>query len=199
MSWGYVAVAAATVVSAYMSKEEAKDARQEAGSAEERALAFEQEKYDDWQEVYGPLQENLSEYYINLSPDQYEVMGLEAIEEEKAASLRALNERLAQRGISDSGLAAAAELNIEMTALENRAEIRRAAPGAVAEQQLGFLQVGLGQDPSASMSQTLGQQALERSRRATAAEIAAGEASSAAISAVGTALSEYAGDDEDKG
>ena len=62
----------------------------------------------------------------------------------------------------------------------------------VAQEQLSFLQVGLGQDPSQSLSNTLARQADQR--RAEASRSA--QAASTAITTVGTALSDYYGTEE---
>ena len=182
-----------SILGANSAKKSADKDRRAAETAEANRLAFEQTRYDDWQEIYGPLQEKLSDYYFDLSPDQYEVQGLENFEAEKAAGLKDLNERLSQRGITDSGLAAAAEIGTEMESIETRAGIRRDAPAAVASQQLGFLQVGLGQDPSAGMSRVLESTAVGARSRANDSAQVAGQAVSGALTNVGTALGDYFG------
>lgn len=191
MTWGMVAVAGVTLVGGAMASRGASKDRAIASEADQASLDFEVERYDDWKSIYGDIQQNLSDYYLDLSPDQYEVVGLEALEEEKAKSLTRLNENLAQRGITDSGLAAAAEIGIEMDSASDRADIRRSAPGLVAQEQLSFLQVGLGQDPSQSLSNTLANRASQRRAQASDSSVVAGEAVGTALTTVGTGLSDY--------
>lgn len=192
MAWGAVIAAGGAIVGSVISSKSAKKDRNKASSLEQQELDFNQQRYDDWTDVYGDLQANLSEYFQGLTPDYYEAIGLESIELEKERALTSLNERLAQRGISDSGLAAAAELQVETGAMEQRSEIRRNAPAMVAEDQLRFLQVGLGQNPADSVASTLANQASRASADARYSERVAGEATGAAVTAVGTALADYA-------
>ena len=67
MTWGLTAVAGATVIGAGMQASSASDAADAAAQASAEELAFAQQQYDDWQEVYGPIQDNLSDYYSNLT------------------------------------------------------------------------------------------------------------------------------------
>lgn len=179
------------LLGAGISGSEARESRRDATQASADELAFAQEQYDDWMAIYGPIQENLAQYYGGVTPEYYEVQGLEAFEQEQEATLTSLQESLAQRGISDSGIAAALETQVELGGAQERAKIRAQAPAMAAEEQLRFLQVGLGQDPSSSLAQTLGRQTQMAEQRATSAEIAAGEAIGTGITTAGTALADY--------
>jgi preprotein translocase subunit SecD len=148
--------------------------------------------YEDWKGTYGPIQDNLAKYYQDLSPDFYEVQGLEAFEKEQARAMDQVRQSLAQRGISDSGVAAATDIAFAQSSAAERATIRAQAPTIAANEQLRFLQVGMGQDPSQSMANTLAMQAQQDQQRAYRDEAAAGQAMQSAVSTVGTALSDYA-------
>jgi len=187
MAWISAAIA---VGGALLSNNSASKDRGAASAAEANALAFEQQRYDDWKAIYGPMQQNLSDYYSGLSADQYEVQGLEAFELEKEAGMKSLRENLAQRGISDSGLSAATEVASEMSSIQNRATIRQEAPGKVAAQKLGFLQVGLGQNPADNLSNIQQDQVAGRRSRANESSRVAGQATGDAL----TALGDYAHD-----
>lgn len=182
------------LLGAHQSSSASRRASRDAAAGEAAALAFEQERYDDWKAIYGPIQENLADYFSGVTADYYEVQGLEAFEMEKETTLKALEESLAQRGISDSGIAAALETGIEMEAIGERARIRTEAPAKAAEEKMRFLQVGLGSDPSQSLANTLSNQASAARSRASAAQQAAGEAVGSAISTTGTALADYYGE-----
>jgi len=190
MAWAATAVAGATLVSGYMSSRAASKASSKASAAEAEALAFEYEKYDDWNETYGNLQDNLAEYYQNVSPEYYAAVGVEKFNEEFQIGMTRISENFAQRGIDpDSALAASTQSQAELNAAETRAGIRRDAPRQAREDQRSFLQIGLGQNPGSSLSNTLANNANNRSNEANSAQNAAGNAWASAIPAVGNAAS----------
>ena len=192
MSWGLVAVAGATTVAAGMSYAGSRSASKDASAASAAQIAFDQEKYDDWNETYGPLQDNLADYYSNVTPDYYASVGLEEFETQYQTSLDRIDENLIQRGIDpSSGIGASIEAQAELSAAETRAGIRRDAPRQAAEDKSRFLQIGLGQNPGSSISSTLAQRSEQAADAAAAASTATSTAITAAIPAIGTAISAY--------
>ena len=192
MSWGLVAVAGATIIGGVMSSKSASKSSKAASQASGAQLAFERERYDDWTAVYGPLQENLAEYYSNVTPDYYATIGLETFEQQYQAGLQRLDESFAQRGIDpSSGIAMSLEQQAELNAAEARAGIRRDAPRQATEDKSRFLQIGLGQNPASSVSGALSQQAQVAQQQSTYANQAAGDAWAAAIPTVGRAIDAY--------
>jgi hypothetical protein len=111
----------------------------------EEQLAFQREQYEDWKDIYGDLQENLGNYYKNLSPDDYISKGISAINREYEAANKAVTTQLAQRGISNSGIAAAAITDLERQGANARAGLRATAEEQVATDKMNFLGLGLGQ------------------------------------------------------
>lgn len=192
MSWGMVAVAGATVVGGVMQKNSADKATKEASQASAEQLAFEREQYDDWQEIYGPLQENLADYYTNLTPEFYEAVGLQNYQQELQNAQSTIRERIAQSGLTNrSGVEQSLLAQSEIEAAESRASIRSEAERQTAEDKTRFLQIGLGQNPSSSISQTLAQRSANLQSIANQQQQASGQATAAAVESVGTALSEY--------
>tara|TARA_R110000851_G_scaffold158030_2_gene300920 strand:+ start:5860 stop:6480 length:621 start_codon:yes stop_codon:yes gene_type:complete len=192
MSWGLVAVAGATVLSGTMSSQSASKQAKVAGKASDASMAFEQVRYDDWKAVYGPLQDNLSSYYQNVTPDYYAAVGLEAFEQQYQTGLQRLDESFTQRGIDpSSGIAASLEQQAELGAAETRAGIRREAPRQAAEDKSRFLQIGLGQNPASSVSNSLSQSAKLQQQQAGSAGQAAGQAWGSAIESTGRAIDAY--------
>ena len=186
------AVAGATLVSGYMGSKSADKASDKASEASEAQLAFEQRRYDDWNAVYGPLQDNLSQYYQNVTPDYYASVGLETFQEQYQTGLQRLEENLVQRGIDPtSGIAASLEAQAELGAAETKASIRREAPRKAMEDQSRFLQIGLGQNPASSVGSALSQQTQLANQQSAYANQAAGDAWAAAIPAVGRAIDAY--------
>lgn len=196
MSWGAVAIAGATVVAGSMSSSAASDASAASAEASQAQLDFAMQQYDDWLAVYGPIQDNLSSYYSNLTPEYYEATGLEAIAKEQAETQEQIDASLAQRGITDSGVAASLDAQLEMDVARQNAQVRRDAPHQVMQQQQNFLAIGQGLNPSSQASSALAQEASRTAATAASAEAAAGAAWSSAIPAVGqavTGLTEYYG------
>lgn len=191
MSWGAVAVAGAAVVGSVMASDSAGNATESAEDTAYRQLQFDKQRVEDWKDAYGGIQDNLSEYYNNLTPEYYEVQGLEAFQKEQQAAMENIKSTLAQRGIEDSGIALATEVSSAQSGAVQRATIRAQAPSLAAEEKRGFLQVGLGQDPGESLSRTFAQRSADTAANARAQQQAAGAAAGTAVSSVGTALADY--------
>lgn len=109
------------------------------------AIAFQKEQYKDWKAIYGDIQENLGEYYKNLTPEKLTSVGL--VNQQKEYQMMKLNleKEFAQKGISGSGVETAMKTSLAFQNAEARAGIRTGAEEAVAEKKLQFLGVGLGQ------------------------------------------------------
>lgn len=193
MVWAATAVAGAAVIggaySSYKAAGAADDASRRAAAAEGNALAFEYEKYDDWNATYGGLQDNLADYYNNVTPEYYAAVGIEKFNEEFQTGMKRIDESFAQRGIDpSSGIAGSVKSQAELDAAETRAGIRRDAPRQAREDQRSFLQVGLGQNPGSSLSSSLADSATNKANSANSAATAAGNAWGAAIPAAGNAV-----------
>jgi len=189
VAWVGAGIAAVGAISSNVNANKASgDANRQSASS----LAFEQQKLNDWNETYGPVQDNLSDYYNNLTPEYYEAVGLENFAQEQQTAMARLDESLAQRGLDpSSGISTSLHAQSELEGAESRATIRRDAPRAVAEDKSRFLSIGLGQNPGSSLSTALANQASAAQSRATASEQAAGQAIGAAINTAGTALVDY--------
>lgn len=125
-----------------------KYASQQAGLANDRAdeeVRFQREQYGDWKRVYGSLQDNLGDYYNNLSADDLATTGLQAQQTEYQQFRQEFDKQAAQRGVADSKFIESQQLQMGAGNAMERARIRAQAPEQVAQQQLGFLGVGLGQ------------------------------------------------------
>lgn len=183
---GAVGAVGGSIISSRASSKAAK----QAGAAQAAQLDFDMERYDDWKNIFGGVQENLSNYYNSISPDYYVASGLEAFEKEREAQMGKLNETLAQRGLSNSGLAATVATESAISSAEARASIRREAPRQAREDQSRFLQIGMGQNPGSSVSSTLGGIATNAQTQANQASQAAGQAVSTAVSSTGKAIAQ---------
>lgn len=108
-------------------------------------MAYQQELRSQWDEIYGPVEQNLSNYYNNLSPESYETLGIQANQESFQNAQKQLQQQLAQRGISGTGVEAQGLTNLAVQQAGSDARVRMQAPQAVAQQQQQFLGLGMGQ------------------------------------------------------
>lgn len=192
MSGVATAIAGAAIVGGVVSNNASKRATESAEKMAASELEFNQQRYSDWKDVYGSIQDNLSDYYTNLSPDMYEAQGLEAFNAEYQKAQDSVATSLAQRGITDSGLSTQLEQQGALSAAQSRAAIRMDAPAKVASLQSNFLQIGLGQDPSGDIAGTLARGTSNSQNIATQAQIAAGQATGNAVTEIGNAATAIA-------
>ncbi len=184
-------IAGAAVVGAVVGAEGSKDSADTAADASGKSLGFEEQKYKDWKAVYGDIQTNLGNYYNTLTPDTYAARGIQEFKKSNEAELEKINTTLAQKGLLNSGTEAAVVLASGLNAAEKKATIRATADEVVAGEQSRFLQIGLGQNPGASYSQVLANQATQANNRAAQDSATAGKAIGKAVTTVGTGLSDY--------
>lgn len=122
-------------------------------------LQFMKDLYKDWQDVYGDIQKNLGDYYKNMSKDTEIAkintnlsFNLQALATEYGAAEKQIQRQMMQAGLSGSGVEAAANTQTTNVYASDRAKARAQAnleisnaPDTVAQKQMGFLGVGLGQ------------------------------------------------------
>lgn len=126
----------------------ASQAASQATATAQAHLSFSKEQYADWKAVYGDIQKNLGDYYENLSGDSMAAQQLSAQAREYADAYRQVNQQLAQRGISQSGIAAAQDVAMASQSANTRAGIRAGAEDLARTKQAGFLQLGLNSQAS---------------------------------------------------
>lgn len=101
-------------------------------------------RYDEWQAIYGPIEENLGEFYNQLTPETYTAAGLEYNQEAFQKTKTQTFETLAQRGLDSSGITAAIDSKLGVEKAKMDATTRRDAPFRVAQEKTGFLSQGKG-------------------------------------------------------
>lgn len=107
-------------------------------------LDFAKQQYADWEGIFGPVQQNLSQYYQYLSPDTYAALGIQNIEKQYVQSRQNLDQELAKRGITNSGATVAGLTQLEQARMLGNAEVRTNAPQMAASAKQVFLNAGLG-------------------------------------------------------
>ena len=133
-------------------------------------LQFLKDQYADWKDVYGDLQKNLGDYYKGLSVDREKLkidtnlsFTLQALATEYAQAEKDTKRQMAQAGIGGSGIQAASQTLTNNAYASERARARAQADvektnagDIVAQKQMGFLGLGLGQ--GTAMLSTITQQ-----------------------------------------
>jgi len=114
-------------------------------SASRRAKKLSQAQMADWQRLYGGVEQDLADFFNNLTPDTYEAQGLEAQQVEFQKAQDNISAFLAERGLGQSGVAIESQQDLELANAQMRAKIRREAPFKVAEVKQSFLQTGIGE------------------------------------------------------
>lgn len=108
-------------------------------------LEFQQERYNDWKAVYGELQEDMGEYFKNLTGKDLSNREVEQLQLAGQKAQERIDQALAQRGIEGSGLQAQLlsqnTYGTEMAKAQSRATAEDRAMNAKAN----FLRIGLGQ------------------------------------------------------
>jgi hypothetical protein len=183
--------AVAGVAGARSARKDARSADRSASAAEAEALDFAKQQYADWKSIFGPIQQNMSAYYQNLTPGRIEAQGREAIELERDDWMTRIDETFQQRGLGDTAMEASAMADVERNVALQKAEVRATAPEKVAQQQMSFLTLGYNQNPAGAMQQVLSNTAASRRSSATYKGELAGKAIGSAVTTVGTALGDY--------
>ena len=167
-------IGAATSVFGAIKGSEAQDAATDAQNAQ---IALQREQYERWQEIYGPVEENLADFYGKLTPAQLLQPGIQKLNEEQVVNMNNLKRQFAQDDLS-RGAQTEMKQDLAMDYARERAAIRARAPLAVAEAQSQFLGIGKGivNPYSSSLSNALGNQATTQSNLASQYGSAAGTA-----------------------
>lgn len=148
-------IAGATLaVGAYSAHEAgnaADDARNSSNAATQLSyenLEFAKEQYTDWKAIYGPVEQNLANFYNELTPDYFEAQGLQNQQQAYQQQQTELADYFAKNNI-ESGVQADIFAKTSMENVRQEAQIRADAPIKTAEAKSSFLSLGLGQKQNA--------------------------------------------------
>lgn len=117
----------------------------EADERRDKQLKLAREQQAKWDAMFGPVQENLADYYKTLSPESFAAAGLRSIEADFEAIGISTRQNLAQRGLAGSGLEQDLAAQQEIAKAEAKATVRADAPLKVAKAKQSFLNIGLQQ------------------------------------------------------
>lgn len=119
------------------------DAKQAKALAAQQ-LEFDKQKYKDWENTFGPLGENLHDYYLHLQPDQYEARIASSIMGNVNGEHSDIAKAMALRGIEGSGLNQYANMETNQAAISRLSQAPIQAMDLVHQQQQQFANMGLG-------------------------------------------------------
>lgn len=196
MPIGAIAAAAGvSLVQSHLAGKASDRASARAAQASREELEFAQQQYQDFRNVYGDVEANLGRFYRNLSPDTFAIQGIEAFEQEQARALENVQQSLAQRGLTDSGISADLERQASIESAETRARIRTQAPLQVAEAQQAFVASGRG-GQAENLQRTLSNRATRSLRTAEIAESRSRSAQGATARLIALGIDEIANQPE---
>lgn len=102
----------------------------ESTKLQKEQLEFQKQRYERWKQIYGPLQEDLVSYVKNLTGSTLSEAEITKIQQATQQAQKSLHEKLAQRGLQNSGL----ELSLD-TKLGYQGDIAEAQARAKGEMQ----------------------------------------------------------------
>ncbi len=98
------------------------------------------------EEIFGPIKENLSNYYSNMSPERYELMGRENIEREYERTNDQIAAVFSNNGMYNSGQALSANLALEQSRELAMGQNTQQAMAQYQGEQMNWLNYGTQQE-----------------------------------------------------
>jgi len=178
LGWGSLALGAYTAYEGSKASDAQAEAMSSATNVSQSQLDFSKSQYNRALDIYGDAEENLATYYKSLTPEKYKTMGLDAYDEQFKMAENTYQQNLAQRGLAGSGVEAEGMMGMQMQGAKDRAQISVQADQQWAQEQLGFVGMGMGQSniaqqniasSSTNMANTLSNQASVYGQQASAA------------------------------
>lgn len=114
----------------------------------QQQLAFQESQYSDWKSIYGSVEQNVGNYFNTLTPELLTAQGLQNQQSAFQQTQQATKQQFAQSGMANSGLEESTLANQTFANASTEASIRTSAPQQVAQEQEGFIGLGLGQGTS---------------------------------------------------
>lgn len=112
-------------------------------------LEFAQRRYRDFRRIFGPIEENLTEFFQELTPEFFESRGLSAFQTQFEAEQQKLEEFFVANEI-ETGVRSSLQASMGLEAAKERARIEADAPIKVAEAKQSFLSLGAAREDTAA-------------------------------------------------
>ena len=127
-----------------------KNATAAASASSAEQLAFNREQWEaqmadvaDIEAIFGPVKDNLSKYYQNMSVEQIQLRGKEQLEKQYVASNENIDKVFSNNGMYNSGQRASAQVALEASREEALGANLQNAEQSFNTQQLNWLNVGI--------------------------------------------------------
>lgn len=134
------------LVGNFMASNAQKNATNAAMAMQQQQLDFDKKRYDDWYNVYGTQQEEIGEYFKNLTGEELSAKQIEEIQKAGQATNEQITTTLAQRGMTNNGLEASLLNSNTFDTEQKKAEARADSEEDLINQKMKFLSIGLGQE-----------------------------------------------------
>ena len=135
------AQAGSALYGAYKSNKLGKQQLEMAKQQQEQAARRDAER----RAIYGDLEQNLANYYKNLTPEQRTNRNLDRYDKQFKMAQDKVQQNLAQRGLMGSGIEQETFSQMEQQAINDRLNIAEQAEQSVRNEQMGFLGYASGQ------------------------------------------------------
>lgn len=117
---------------------------QSQNQAAQAQIKMAQDQIDRWNKLYGPIENNLANFYAKANPSQIASLGLQRIQTEFQKATEKNRLMLAQKGLSGTSTEANINAMQNINLAEAKANERIQAPVRLREEQQGFLASGRG-------------------------------------------------------
>ena len=119
-----------------------------------------QGQFDKYQDMFGPLEEKLNDYYMNLNPDELAAQGNQTAQAQYQQAMSQVNDQMAAQGITGSGIQSQLNYDQANQMAQTKAGNIVNAPHEVANMQQGWMNYGAGRQDQAwnQMSQGMNMQ-----------------------------------------
>lgn len=101
-----------------------------------------EDQFNKYQEMFGGLEETLSDYYMNLNPDELAAQGNQTAQQQFQLSMDQVNSQMAAQGIMGSGVQSQLALGQGNQMAQTKAQNVMNAPHEVAQMQQGWMNYG---------------------------------------------------------
>ena len=102
-------------------------------------MDFNQGLLDEWEEMFGPMEQNLTDYYSELDPIKYATQNKQALTENIDKQLSQFNDTMSAQGLQTSGMKSQAMKEASFAKATGSAQIDVQAPEQVRQMQQGWL------------------------------------------------------------
>ena len=134
--------AGGSIIGSIIGSNKGAKAQREANKIAREQLEFAKQRYQDWQDTWGDVEESIASFARTYTGAHAQSLGLRAIEGQFKEVQTQMKEFNAQRGLSNSGLGAHQQYQLNLARHQSRAEVIADAPSEAAKVRADLFNVG---------------------------------------------------------